>query len=103
MIRFSVALDGPPCVSSQGVSKSLTDQIVIKIQITTEMPAICGKVMSRNDCQRPAPSMCAASYRSRSMLCNAARHEIIMKGKLRQILIMITEKIAHRSEPRKKM
>src|SRR5262245_27935670 len=101
MIKFSVELDGPPRVSSQGVSKSLTVKIVIKIQSTIERGISWGRVMKRNDCQRPAPSIALASYNSWLMVWSAARIESIMKGKLRQTLIKITEKVAHAGEPRK--
>src|SRR5581483_2263824 len=100
-MRFSVEFAGPPWVSSQGVSKSFTLQRVMRMQRMIEIVLSWGIVTKRNDCQRPAPSILAASYMSASMLSSAARQEIIMNGKLCQIVMGATEKIAQLSELRK--
>ena len=55
-----------------------------------------GSVTYRKACRLEAPSISAASYSDWSMPCSAARSESIMNGKLRQILITITDTTAQR-------
>ena len=47
-----------------------------------------GRVTCLNCCQRSAPSMVAASYRSAGIDCSAPRVITIMKGKLSQPLVI---------------
>ena len=57
----------------KGSSKSCSPPITLSVTPKKIMGFKLGSVMCQNCCQRPAPSMVAASYRSRGMVCSAAR------------------------------
>ncbi len=87
-------LPGPPCVSSQTVSKLLNVQIVESKVATAMTKRKLGNVIAVNFCQALAPSISAASYISASMEERPARMLTVKKGMPAQTLTAMTEAMA---------
>src|SRR5713226_9812287 len=79
-VSDSVAVPGPPFVSTLGRSTILNASISL-ISTTVEVAgSICGNVTPQKSCQRLAPSTTAASFSSTGRLSIEARRTMKMNG-----------------------
>jgi len=85
MLSDLVLSSGPPLVITQMTSKTFTASIVRKTQAIVSGGRMTGRVTERKRAKGPAPSISAASRRSRGTLCRPARVMRATREKVFQI------------------